>query len=172
MQGEVMEGRFDNLYDIDENIDEDTLKDKYLTFFTDNQVFGIPIANVVQIVEVQEITPVPEFPNYAKGIINLRDMIVPIIDMRLRLHKEEIKYNGRTCIIITNISGINIGFIVDAVNEVISIDESNISEPPKVSLDYVSSYIIGVGKINNKVILLLNTQKILSEKEVELVTNA
>jgi len=167
-----MEGRFDDLYNIDENIDEDTLKDKYLTFFTDNQIFGIPIADVVQIVEVQDITPVPEFPKYAKGIINLRGMIVPIIDMRIRLHKEEIEYNGRTCIIITNISNINIGFIVDAVNEVISIDESNISEPPKISMDYVNTYIVGVGKINSKVILLLNTQKLLTEKEVELIVNA
>jgi len=160
-----------NLKEEELDIEEDTQKDKYLTFFTDNQLLGIPIADVVQIVGMQEITPVPEFPSYAKGIINLRGTIIPIIDVRLRLHKEEIAYNERTCTIVTNINGIFIGFIVDAVNEVINIDKKNISEPPKMGSDYVNSYIIGVGKISNKVILLLDTKKILSEKEVESITN-
>jgi len=166
-----MQNIINNLKEEELDIEEDTQKDKYLTFFTDNQLLGIPIADVVQIVGMQEITPVPEFPSYAKGIINLRGTIIPIIDVRLRLHKEEIAYNERTCTIVTNINGIFIGFIVDAVNEVINIDKKNISEPPKMGLDYVNSYIIGVGKINNKVILLLDTQKILSEKEVQLIAN-
>lgn len=166
-----MQDRINNLGDFDLNMEEDTLKDKYLTFLTDNQYFGIPIADVVQIVGVQEITPVPEFPSYAKGIINLRGTIIPIIDVRLRLRKEEIEYNERTCTIVTNINGIYIGFIVDAVNEVINIDKSNIAEPPKMGADYVNSYIVGVGKVGNKVVLLLNTKKILSENEVELITS-
>ena len=166
-----MQNIINNLKEEELDIEEDTQKDKYLTFFTDNQLLGIPIADVVQIVGMQEITPVPEFPSYAKGIINLRGTIIPIIDVRLRLHKEEIAYNERTCTIVTNINGIFIGFIVDAVNEVINIDKKNISEPPKMGSDYVNSYIIGVGKISNKVILLLDTKKILSEKEVESITN-
>lgn len=166
-----MQDRINNLDNFDANIEEDTLKDKYLTFLTDNQYFGIPIADVVQIVGVQEITPVPEFPSYAKGIINLRGTIIPIIDVRLRLHKDEIEYNERTCTIVTNINGVYIGFIVDAVNEVINIDKSNIAEPPRMGSDYVNNYIVGVGKVGNKVVLLLNTQKILSENEVELITN-
>ncbi|WP_326910465.1 chemotaxis protein CheW [Sedimentibacter sp. MB31-C6] len=159
------------LRDLKEINNEDTLRDKYLTFFTDKQLFGIPIADVVQIVGVQEITSVPEFPNYAKGIINLRGTIIPIIDMRLRLNKEEIEYNERTCIIVTNIQGVFIGFIVDSVNEVTNIDKNNISEPPKMGVDYINSYITGVAKQENKIILLLNTQKLLNEKEVEMVTS-
>ncbi|MEG2429856.1 MAG: chemotaxis protein CheW, partial [Oscillospiraceae bacterium] len=68
---------------------EDDMKGKYLTFFTDEQLFGIPISDVVQIVAIQEITPIPEFPDYAKGIINLRGSIIAVIDMGLRLHKPE-----------------------------------------------------------------------------------
>ena len=80
----------DNLNILNSDLDEDTLKGKYLTFYTDNQLFGISIADVVQIVGMQDITAVPEFPSYAKGIINLRGIIIPIIDVRLRLRKEEI----------------------------------------------------------------------------------
>lgn len=166
-----MKDKNKDLYYENMNKEEDTLKDKYLTFFTDNQLFAIPIGDVVQIVGVQEITSVPDFPNYAKGIINLRGTIIPIIDVRLRLHKEEISYNERTCIIVTYINETEIGFIVDSVNEVTNIGDENISAPPKMGSDYVNTYITGVGKLKDKVILLLNTQKMLSEKDIELITN-
>ena len=105
----------------------DEMRGRYLTFFIDNQVFGIPIADVIQIVGVQEITEVPEFPTYAKGIINLRGNIVPLIDMRIRFHKEELPYNDRTCVIVTNIGSRLIGLVVEAVDEVASISDEEIS---------------------------------------------
>lgn len=153
-----------------ESLDEDTLRNKYLTFYTDNQLFGIRIADVVQIVGMQEITTVPEFPSYAKGIINLRGIIIPIIDVRLRLKKEEIEYNERTCIIVTNIKDSYIGFIVDSVNEVTNIHKDNISNPPQMGADYVNTYITGIAKVNNSIILLIDLKKILNEKEIELIT--
>jgi purine-binding chemotaxis protein CheW len=161
----------DDLDEKFEDAEENTLKDKYLTFLTDGQILGIPIADVVQIVGMQEITPVPEFPGYAKGIINMRGTIIPVIDVRLRLHKAEAGYGEKTCTIVTNIDGIYIGFIVDSVSEVLSIDKKDISKPPAIGRDYVNSYITGIGKVNGNVVLLLDTQKILSEKEVELITN-
>jgi len=153
------------------NLDEDTLKNKYLTFYTEHQLFGIPIADVIQIVGMQEITIVPEFPNYAKGVINLRGTIIPIIDVRLRLKKEEKKYDDRTCIIVTNINDSYIGFIVDSVDEVAKINEDNISDPPKMGLDYVNTYITGIAKLKNNIVLLINLKKMLSEKEIEFITN-
>lgn len=150
--------------------DEDTLRDKYLTFYTDKQLFGISISDVVQIVGMQDITAVPEFPSYAKGVINLRGTIIPIIDVRLRLKKEEIGYNERTCIIVTNINGAYIGFIVDSVNEVINIYKDNISNPPQMGNDYVNTYIIGIAKVNNNIVLLLDLKKILNEQELGLIT--
>lgn len=163
-----MQDKINVLYN---DLDEDTLKDKYLTFYTDNQLFGIPIADVVQIVGMQEITAVPEFPPYAKGVINLRGIIIPIIDVRLRLKKEEIGYNERTCIIVTYINGSYIGFIVDSVNEVINILKDNISNPPKMGTDYVNTYITGIAKLNNNIALLIDLKKILNEKELEVITN-
>ncbi|HCX61255.1 MAG TPA: chemotaxis protein CheW [Clostridiales bacterium] len=161
----------DNLNVLNSDLDEDTLKGKYLTFYTDNQLLGISIADVVQIVGMQEITAVPEFPSYAKGVINLRGIIIPIIDVRLRLKKEEIGYNERTCIIVTNINGSYIGFIVDEVNEVTNIDNENISDPPKMGSDYTNTFITGIAKLNNRIVLLIDLKKVLDEKEIELLTN-
>lgn len=153
------------------DLEEDTLKNKYLTFYTDNQLFGILISEVVQIVGMQEITAVPEFPSYAKGVINLRGNIIPIIDVRLRLRKEEIGYNERTCIIVTSINNSYIGFIVDSVNEVTNIYNENISNPPQMGADYVNTYITGIAKLNNGIVLLIDLKKILNEKELDLITS-
>lgn len=153
------------------NLDEDTLKNKYLTFYTDKQLFGILISEVVQIVGMQEITAVPEFPSYAKGVINLRGTIIPIIDVRLRLKKEEIEYNERTCIIVTNINGAYIGFIVDSVNEVTNINNGDISNPPQMGSDYVNTFITGIAKLNSNIVLLIDLKKILNEKELDFITN-
>lgn len=158
-------------YDV-ENFDEDNLINKYLTFFVENQLFGIPIADVIQIVGLQEITEVPEFPEYAKGIINLRGTIIPIIDVRLRLRKEEVPYTERTCIIITKIEDSNIGFIVDSVNEVANINEENITDPPSIGTDYVNTFIIGIAKNDDIIILLMDIKKILNKKEIEFIIEA
>ena len=144
----------------------DEMYGKYLTFWTDDQLFGIPIADVVQIVGVQTITKIPEFPEYAKGIIDLRGSIIPVIDVRLRLHKQEIPYNERTCIIVTNIQENLIGLIVDAVDEVANIEDENISDPPKITKDTTNAYLIGIAKLQNKVVLLLDSEKILNDDEI------
>lgn len=146
----------------------DEMKGQYLTFWTDKQLYGVPISDVVQIVGIQEITDIPDFPEYAKGIINLRGSIIPIIDVRLRFHKTEIPYNERTCIIVTNIDDLYVGFIVDAVDEVADIGDDNISAPPKVTNESTSSnaYLTGIAKLDNRVVLILDTSKMLSEKDM------
>ena len=145
----------------------DEMRGRYLTFIVDKQTFGIPIADVVQIVGVQEITDIPELPNYAKGVINLRGSIIPLIDMRIRFHKEEIPYNDRTCIIVTDIGSRSIGLIVEAVDEVTTISDEEISPPPVVSEDYTNKFLTGIGLVNEKIILLIDTRKILLSSDIE-----
>ncbi len=152
--------------------DTDEMKGKYLTFWTDSQLFGVPIADVVQIIGIQEITPIPDSPSYAKGVINLRGSIIPVIDVRLRFGKTETGYGERTCIIVTNIEENYIGFIVDSVDEVTTISDDNISPPPRVSKDRTNTYLTGIGKVQNKVVLLLDTGKILNESEIDVVNEA
>ncbi len=139
------------------------MEGKYLTFFTDGQLYGIPITNVVQIIGIQEITKVPEFPYYAKGIINLRGSIIPIIDMRLRFGKDEIAYSQRTCIIVARIGEKQVGFVVDGVDEVTEIPDDAVSESPNIFSDNVTNYICGVGKHLDKVVLLLDMSNVISD---------
>ncbi|MEG2087455.1 MAG: chemotaxis protein CheW [Angelakisella sp.] len=150
--------------------DSSEMDGKYLTFWIDKQLFGVPIAYVVQIVGMQKITEVPEFPSYAKGIINLRGAITPLIDARLRLGKEEIDYNERTCVIVTDISDSSIGFIVDEVDAVMVIDNDLVSPPPRLE-GSGEGYITGIGKLENKVVLIIDTQKLIGVGELNVLTS-
>ncbi len=138
---------------------------KFLTFWTDRELFGIPIADVVQIIGMQEITPLPDFPDYVKGVINLRGNIIPVIDMRIRLKKPEAEYTENTCIIVTGIRDALVGFIVDTVDEVTDIGAEAMTPAPKVSPSVTNRYLTGIGRLGDRVILLLDVSKILSGQE-------
>lgn len=166
-----MENTIDTIDFLDETNQE--IDGKYLTFFLDSQLFGVPISDVVQIIGMQDITPVPDSPSYAKGIINLRGSIIPLIDIRMRFGKPALEYNDRTCIIVTKLEETYIGFLVDSVNEVSVIDQENISAPPAVVSGHsANAYLTGVGKMHDKVVLLVDPKKILNNSEMEQVTEA
>lgn len=140
---------------------ESVMADRYLTFWMKDQLLAIPIVQVLQIVRMQEITPVPMFPPYAKGIIDLRGMPTPVIDLRLRLEIEEMEYNDRTCIMIVSLYDMTLGFIVDGVDEVTYLPEETISDPPSLSREPTSAYISGVGHHGGKSILLIKLEKLI-----------
>lgn len=149
------------------NEDHSELMDKYLTFWTDKQLYGVPIANVVQIVKMQTINPIPDYPDYAKGVIDLRGTILPVIDIRLRIGKMEAEYDERTCIVVTTIKDTYVGFIVDAVDEVTVIKGEQISDAPRISNEYNNPYLTGVGNLEGRIILLLDTAKLINASEFE-----
>lgn len=153
---------------IEENelIEEDTQKDKYLTFILEKEVYGIDIKFVTEIIGLQAITEVPELPEYIKGIINLRGKIIPVMDMRARFKKSSREYDDRTCIIVIDTNGIAIGLIVDRVAEVITIYEEDVVSLPEMIKDDKQKYIYGIGKVGNDVKLLLDCEKLLLEDEV------
>lgn len=156
---------------IDETTDES--RNRYLTFLTDGQLFALPIREIVQITQMQEIIPLPEQTHYVKGMINLRGQIIPVIDMRLRFGKQEAEFTERTCIIIAHVQENDFGFIVDEVDEVIDIEPEQISASPKVSTEFsnVNNYLTGVARLGGaegekeRVALLLHAGKILGENE-------
>lgn len=133
---------------------------KYLTFWMDRQLYGIPISDVVQIVSYQRITPVPEFPPYAPGIINLRGSVIPIIDMCLRLGKPEIEFDEHACMIVTGMGGNLVGLLVGSIHEVTYIPDDVICEPPRGIHEVSSTYLTGIGKREHGAILLLDAAKI------------
>lgn len=145
--------------------EEDTQKGKYLTFVVGNEVYGIEIRYVTEIIGIQAITEVPELPVYIKGIINLRGKIIPVMDVRLRFNKEFKEYNDRTCVIVVDIGEISIGLIVDSVSEVLTIPDEDIVPPPQVNKAQ-NRYIKAIGKVDNKVSLLLDCEKMLNDDEV------
>ncbi|MBU3074740.1 chemotaxis protein CheW [Clostridium estertheticum] len=147
---------------------EDTQKGKFLTFYVGRESYGIEIKFVTEIIGIQEITEVPELPNYVKGIINLRGKIIPVVDVRLRFKKEPKEYNDRTCIIVIDIKGISVGLIVDNVSEVINIEDSNIVPPPDIKTGPNNQYIRGIGKVEDEVKLILDCDKLLNDDEIEI----
>lgn len=146
---------------------EDTQKGKFLTFSIGREAYGFEIKYVTEIIGIQEITEVPELPNYVKGIINLRGKIIPVMDVRLRFKKEPMEYNDRTCIVVIDIHDISIGLIVDHVAEVLVIPPENIVPPPTVKTGFHNRYIKGIGKVGSEVKLLLDCDKLLNDEELD-----
>ncbi|WMJ21906.1 chemotaxis protein CheW [Paludicola sp. MB14-C6] len=148
----------------EESIEMDSIENTFLTFYAHKLKFGMPISNVIQIIEMQEITPVPEFPSYTKGVINLRGNIVSIVDLSLKLCNEETQYGEKTCIIITQINNILVGFIVDEVDEVKEIAAEDIVSPTELSAEVDNQYLIGITKTDSKVMLLIDIKSLLTER--------
>lgn len=142
---------------------------KYLKFKVDEQDFGIEIEKVVEIVGNQEIIFIPELPTYSKGIINLRGKIIPIIDMRLRLKKIDLIITNCIYIVVIETKDLLVGFMVDKVDEIISLEKSQISPPPRVTLEYSDYFVSGIGEIESKIITLLDLDKLLTDKEEILI---
>ncbi|MCL2111531.1 MAG: chemotaxis protein CheW [Clostridiales bacterium] len=150
--------------------EEDTQRGRYLTFTIEDNVYGLPIRFVLEIIGVQTATKVPETPDYVKGVINLRGRIVPLIDVRLKFGKAELAYTERTCIIVIDVNSIAVGLIVDKVDDVLSLDDSQIAlPPPGGTLGFENRYIEGLGKVENTVLLLLDAEKLLKTEEMEII---
>lgn len=144
---------------------EDTMRGRFLMFTLGADNFGIEIKYVTEIVGIQPIIAMPEVPNYMKGIINLRGKIVPVIDIRLKFKKEPIEYTDRTCIVVIDTNALSVGIIVDSVSEVLGIDDENIVPPPSVGTSISNRYMQGIGKAEDKIILLLDCQELFLENE-------
>lgn len=155
----------------DVEIEEDTQKGKYLIFSIEKEEYGIEIKYVMEIVGIQDITPVPELPDYVRGVINLRGKIIPVMDVRLKFKKNLRKYDDRTCIIVVQIKDISIGLVVDRISEVISILEKDICPLPKTNRSFHNKYIKGIGKTGGIVKLLLDCEELLCEDEAENISS-
>lgn len=151
--------------------DENTQEDKYLTFALASEEYGIEIRHVTEIIGIQHITPVPDMPHYVKGVINLRGKVIPVMDVRIRFAMPEKEYNDRTCTIVINVNDQSVGLIVDQVSEVLDIPKSNIEPPPRVHKGESSKFIQGMGKVGEKVKIILNADKLLYGDDLEAVKN-
>jgi purine-binding chemotaxis protein CheW len=144
---------------------------KYLTFLLGDEVYGLPIKKAREIIGMLEIIHIPRTQNYIKGVINLRGKIIPIVDLRLRFGMAEKEYSERTCIIVIEVLVHDaqrlMGIAVDTVSEVINIQNSEIEPPPKYDTQIEGSFLTGLGKLKDKVILILDIEKILNYEDLD-----
>jgi purine-binding chemotaxis protein CheW len=153
-------------FDLEDDENEDTQEGKFLSFRIGNEVYGIEIRHVTEIVGIQKITEVPDMPTYVKGVINLRGSVIPVVDVRLRFKMQPRDYDDRTCVIVVNVNESPIGLVVDAVKEVISILPDQISPPPSVAKGEVTRYIQGIGRFDQDVIILLAMDELLYDNHL------
>lgn len=132
-----------------------------VVFKLGREEYGVSILQVQEIKRITEITRVPHSPDYIKGVMNLRGSILPVIDLKKRLNLPPEEYTEETRIIIIKVEDIVVGMIVDAVSEVTTIDQNNIEPPQAVVGGIAGDYLSGVGKLDNRLLILLNTDAII-----------
>jgi purine-binding chemotaxis protein CheW len=137
-------------------------KDLHLVGFRiGRETFGIPIALVYEIVRIPQITSIPEAPDCVEGVINLRGKIIPIIDLRKRFREKVIDADRKNRILVAEVAGNRVGLIVDSASEVLRIPCSEVDAPPCFLEEGELNYITGVGKLNGRLIILIELSKIL-----------
>lgn len=136
-----------------------------VTFSIGEEEFGVDILKVQEIIRTMEITKVPRAPAFVEGVINLRGKVIPIIDLRRRFGLQSRNHDKHTRIIVIEISNMIVGFVVDSVSEVLRIPANTVEPPPPVVAGLESEYISGVGKLEDRLLILLDLDRLLSGEE-------
>ncbi len=149
---------------------ENTQANKFLLFNLGEEIYGIPISHVINIIELQKITEVPDMPDYIRGVINLRGTVIPVMDLRQRFHLAQRTYDDRTCIIIVKVQERSVGFICDTVAEVHDILPKDIEPPIAFRRNNEDArYISGLGKVGEHVRILLDVERILADEDIKVL---
>jgi len=128
--------------------------------------YGLEILRVREIIKMMEITSVPRTPEFVKGVINLRGKVIPVMDLRLKFDMPAVETTDETCVIVVNLGQVDMGIIVDQVQEVLDVSENEIEDAPSFGVDVDTDFILGMGKSNERVTILLEIGKVLASDEV------
>jgi len=143
---------------------------KYLTFVLGAEQYGLPVLKVKEIIGVLPFVAIPQMPDYVNGVINLRDKVIPVIDLRRKFSMQSIDYTDRTCIIVVEVDTetrkLLMGVVVDAVADVRQVKNENIEPPPSFSGEVEAKYILGMAKMEGKVTILLDMDRVLRGREL------
>lgn len=143
--------------------------EKYLSFEINKEMYAVEILVVKEIIAMMKFTKVPKMPNFVKGVINLRGLVIPIVDIRLKFGMEEEQYTERTTIIIGIIDDSLIGFIVDRTADVLNISGEEMAPPPKFGTAIETDFLKSMAKTANGVVMIVDLKKIFSEDEITTV---
>jgi purine-binding chemotaxis protein CheW len=142
-----------------------------LTFLLDKEIYGTDISQIQEVLEYRKVTPVPRTPDFMLGVINLRGNVVPIVDLCCQFDMNIIDTTVDTCIVIVDVmvdgENTQMGILVDAVREVITLGEGQISPPPRIGSRIDTGFISGMGKRDEEFIVILNLPRVLSKNQLE-----
>jgi purine-binding chemotaxis protein CheW len=151
----------------------DALAGKYLTFELGTEIYGIEILKVQEIIGIMSITNVPKTPDYVRGVINLRGKVIPVVELRRKFRMPVVEDTERTCIIVVQVKGtdgpITMGILVDEVSEVVDIPAAQIEPAPTFGSSVNTTFILAMGKIGDRVVIMLDADRVLTIDEMQTV---
>jgi purine-binding chemotaxis protein CheW len=145
---------------------------EFLTFTLGKEEYGMPILNVQEIRGYDAVTSLANMPEFIKGMVNLRGIIVPIVDMRIKFHLGHAEYNELTVVIILNVAKRVIGMVVDGVSDVITLNADQIKPAPEFGSAIDTKYVMGIGTVDGRMLILVDIEKLMTSQDMELVEMA
>ncbi|AEC19291.1 chemotaxis protein CheW [Pusillimonas sp. T7-7] len=152
----------------------DTTGQEFLVFTLASQEYGIDILKVQEIrgYDAQTVTRIANVPSFVKGVTNLRGIIVPIVDMRIKFNLENVEYNHQTVVVILNLNSRVVGVVVDGVSDVLMLQQAQISAAPQFGTAFSTEYLMGIGTLGERMLILVDIEKLMTSEEMALVENA
>ena len=151
------------------------LAGKYLTVLLDSEAYGIAVLKVREIIRLQKITPVPQLPDYVKGVINLRGRVIPVVDLRVKFALKA-EFTERTCVVVVQVrrsqSQFQMGLIVDSVEEVVNVTSDEIEPTPEFGVRVDTSYLLGLAKIKGAVKTLLDIDRVVAPDALDEIVSS
>ncbi|HPP79778.1 MAG TPA: chemotaxis protein CheW, partial [Deltaproteobacteria bacterium] len=145
------------------------LSNQFVTFQLGSETYGIPILKLNEIIAYQNCTQIPNVPKFIKGVLNLRGVVVPVFDLRERFGMETKEYDQFTVIMVLDVSGRTMGLVVDAVSDVVTLHDDDIKPRPHFSTGISTEFIKGMGIKDGSFIIILDTDRLLSDEELNMV---
>lgn len=150
----------------------DTQSREFLVFSLGSEEYAIDILKVQEIRGYENVTRIANTPDFIKGVTNLRGVIVPIVDLRIKFHLDSVEYGSQTVVIVVNVANRVVGVVVDGVSDVLSLSQDQIKPAPEFSLSLSSDYLNGLASVGDRMLVLVDIEKLLTSEELALVEHA
>lgn len=150
-------------------LDEEKQGEGYLIFTLGEEEYGIEILKVQEIRGYEHVTRIANTPDFIKGVTNLRGVIIPIIDLRVKFSHQNVTYNDNTVVIVVNLKDRVVGIVVDGVSDVLVLNEEQIAAPPDFAVTLSTQYLTGLGTVGERMLILVDIEKLLTSDEMALI---
>ncbi|KEA51502.1 MULTISPECIES: chemotaxis protein CheW [Mangrovibacter] len=154
------------------NLDGEPSGQEFLVFTLGDEEYGIDILKVQEIRGYDQVTRIANTPPFIKGVTNLRGVIVPIVDLRIKFAKSDVVYNENTVVIVLTLGQRVVGIVVDGVSDVLSLTSDQIRPAPEFAVTLSTEYLTGLGAVGERMLILVNIEKLLNSEEMALLDNA